>query len=813
MLISIIAWWLALQVISFICLPLTTLLFRNLPLSGYSFNKTAGLLLTGYLGWLLSMLGVGSFSFSTIMFAVLMIGFVSLWISRWPVVASSLRGLGSKWLAILFFEIFFVLMLYAGLWLRWHGATGSAILGTEKPMELAFLSGILRSPTFPPQDPWLAGYAINYYYLGYLLVATLAAVSGVAVGEAFNLGLATIFALTASMVAGILIAMIFYSRKPETRGDWAKVLIALSLGIIFVLVMGNQAGAFQILFGSPKAVTLGDRQFANALSQRLLGAETIFIRPPIQTSPNDFDLISEIDPDSAATFNWWWPSRVVWDTVAVKPDVVEKQYAITEFPFFSFFLGDLHPHVLALPFDLLALALAFAALTASAPPSFSGNNEERLRLAFTGITLGSIYFINSWDAPTYIGLYIGALLLAYRRHFNSQQENFPYQKITRALARLIPACVIPLIPFILTFQSFAGNRSIPAQLSWMPLINIVGKILSPTPNHTTLYAFFSIFGIHFIVILFYALRSDILSYDAWRGNKKTSIFNWLALICVLLLGIGVGFPLLALFLLVAFLARKVWILTEKDPVASFFLWTVSVAALVILAADMAYIRDPFENRMNTVFKLYYQAWLILGVMAVYAVWAISQYKLGRIWFWAVSALLLFGGLIYPIKALTVGEKWFPTEQELNGLAFLQSQSPDEYATLLWVEQNTSPDSIILTSVGSSYDDSSGRIASATGRPTLLGWSGSHERLWRSGSPEALTAIAQREQDIPYIYKSTDWDSVRQLLKSYRVDYVFIGYRERQLYGEPGLEKFNSHLHLVFEQGNVQIFRCQSQPDE
>ena len=35
---------------------------------------------------------------------------------------------------------------------------------------------------------------------------------------------------------------------------------------------------------------------------------------------------------------------------------------IDEFPGFSFLLGDMHPHVLALPFVLLALAVAFNVL-------------------------------------------------------------------------------------------------------------------------------------------------------------------------------------------------------------------------------------------------------------------------------------------------------------------------------------------------------------------------------------------------------------------------------------------------------------------
>ena len=67
------------------------------------------------------------------------------------------------------------------------------------------------------------------------------------------------------------------------------------------------------------------------------------------------------------SMTWWWgglgwkSSRVVIDSGF--PDAIFGPNAppsetITEFPFFSFILGDLHAHVLALPFTLLALALA-----------------------------------------------------------------------------------------------------------------------------------------------------------------------------------------------------------------------------------------------------------------------------------------------------------------------------------------------------------------------------------------------------------------------------------------------------------------------
>src|SRR3972149_5534325 len=91
------------------------------------------------------------------------------------------------------------------------------ILGTEKPMEFMFINSILRSPTFPPHDAWLSGHAISYYYFGYVMVASLARLTGTTSSVAFNLGLALLFALTAVGSLGVVMNLVALVKDDRGR--------------------------------------------------------------------------------------------------------------------------------------------------------------------------------------------------------------------------------------------------------------------------------------------------------------------------------------------------------------------------------------------------------------------------------------------------------------------------------------------------------------------------------------------------------------------------------------------------------------------
>lgn len=801
---ALLRWWLAVQVLGLLTLPLTAFLFRHLPLRGYPFSKALGLLLVSYGSWLLALLRLVPFGLPGVLLVALFVALLGWWAVRREPWRMLWAGAWSRRRAVLACELLFTAALCAGLWLRWHGATGPAISGTEKPMDLAFLSGILQSTSFPPQDPWLAGYAINYYYLGYVTVAVLKLISGVSVGEAFNLGVATAFALTALMVAGLVLSLIEMTARAERSqpGRLGKTAAAL-LGVVLVLVAGNQMGALQVLVGSSQVRALDGAQLLEALGQRLGGAEVIRLsRPTPQTTT--FGSVSVITPTQHLPFDWWTPSRAIWDEVEIAPGEVVRRHAITEFPFFSFYLGELHPHVTVLPFAALALGLVLAVVTRPRPPAFFSRATGWLEVMLTGIMLGSLYAINSWYAPTCLLLYAGALALLYRRLAQDEGRVFAWWSAVRTLAGVAVATLLLLLPFLLTFQPPSVNRPAPPAWASVPLLQSLGMIIAPSPDQTRLYAFLVMFGLFFVVLLAYALTRH-------PAGPHTRLLG-LGLTLALLIGLALDFPLLVLPVFAAALAWRAW-MQAQSPAQAFVCWAAAAGTLIIFVPDLVYIRDYLEDtmsRMNTIFKFYYQAWLIWGVLAAYAIWALLRPPFLRrgvtpLWV-APAALLLIGTLVYPVGALAWGEPWGTRARVSDGLAFLRQRAPDELAAINWLRKNAAPDAIVLTAFCDCDYDEIGRVAAVTGRPTLLGWSFGHERLWRSGAPAILEEIAARERDVPLIYTTTDVAEARRLLAQYNVRYVYVGPTERRIYAGPGVAKFDRLLDLVFQQGQARIYR-------
>jgi YYY domain-containing protein len=851
--LPVLRWWLAVQLVALAGTPLAAYLFRSLPLRGLLFAKPLGMLLVGWGCLALGALGL-RLSVATILAAALAATLAGLWALRAEGRRATLALIRSRWRTLVAGECFFAAALMFGLWLRWNGAIGPSIAATEKLLNLALLQSVLAAPAFPPPDLWLSGYTVNYYYAGYIPVAALALLAGTSPGQAFNLGVATTFALTALGVAALVATLTALDRRtaneagrtineptveshefhklaqiPQTRANswnsWlspqAGIVAAALLGVALVLLAGNQFGALQLILGGSQPRVLDGRQLAEALVQRLGGAAEIRLSRP--TPPTaDYGALTGWTPAREAEFDWWAPSRVVHDDLSTA-EGVERRHAITEFPFFTFFLGDLHPHLLALPYGVLALALALSTLARPAPPVFLLSWRGRLELLLTGVVLGWIYAVNPWDAPGYALLYVGALALLYARLW-AGERTWHMEWLQGSLLVGLAALLVAM-PFLRAYQApFGGTGA--NLLASVPLLARIGAVLGPAPAHTGLHTFVAIFGLFLLPLLALAGGAVQKAEGRRQRARRAAAGAWLLVLGTLLAGLAIGFPLLALLplaLLFTWQASR----ARDRPALALALWGAAVASLAVLAADLVYVRDHLEGQMsryNTVFKTYYQAWVIWGTLAAYAIWALTfttkarrhaGTKFSRLFvpsrlrafvFASLFLPLLAGALVYPVETIRRGERWEPLERELDGLTLLARTRPDDAAALAWLTRNARPGEVLLAAFCTCASDEIGRAAAWTGLPTVLGRSEGQQRLWRAGIPADLAEIARRERDVPQIYQTTDPDEARTLLARYGVAFVVVGTTERELYEAAGLAKFDALLTPAFAQGQVRIYR-------
>ena len=240
---SFIIWYVLILILAVVNLPLTWRLFKALPSRGYALSRPLGLLLWGYLFWLFTSLQLLHNDLAGQLVAFGLVLVLNLLVLRggrakelWAWIKTNRR---------LIFTTEALFLVAFGLWTLVRAAN-PAIIGTEKPMEMAFINAILRSPTFPPNDPWLSGYAISYYYFGYVLAAMLIRVSGVDAAIGYNLMSALWFALTAIGAYGVLFDLLAGNQHKEGKmPGW--VYTASFLAPFILLIVSNWHGFLDIL--------------------------------------------------------------------------------------------------------------------------------------------------------------------------------------------------------------------------------------------------------------------------------------------------------------------------------------------------------------------------------------------------------------------------------------------------------------------------------------------------------------------------------------------------------------------------------------
>ncbi|MGQ9666542.1 MAG: DUF2298 domain-containing protein, partial [Anaerolineae bacterium] len=588
---AVLAWWLAVQAVGLLALPLTFRLFKGLPARGWAFARPMGLLLAGYVFWLLGSLGFLRNSLGGVLFALVVLAAVSIYVGRRELGLAPVEPGGETLWAflrrrrnlILLIEGLFLVSL-AGWALYRAYSPDIATAGGEKFMEYAFISAILRSPRLPPADPWLSGFAISYYYFGYLILSMLIRLSGLSSNIAFNLGLSLLFALTITGAFSLVYNLVHLAQERVGRVSFRQAAGYGLLGSLFLAVMGNLEGFLELLH----AWGVGGAGFWKWLDIRDLatlpaGGATIPTR-----------------------YLWWWrASRVLQDYDPLGNPIE----IIDEFPFFSFMLGDIHPHVLALPFGLMLLALALNLLVSE--KVYAGLRRWGPLTLLYALCLGGMAFMNTWDFPVYGVL----MVLAFALRGYTHHKAFSWEWLREVLGTgvmLAAAGIILYIPFYVGFQSQAGG----------PALSLWAK--------TRIIHYWVMFGPFIFVILAFVLAAGAGLWKDWRAGRLSRtavlVIGGAALALALLSIITERWLALCLVLLMAaatlILRRRLE--EQGEPGAD---WPTLYALLAVLVGlgltfvvEYIYLRDTFGTRMNTIFKFYFQAWTMLASACAYGVY-------------------------------------------------------------------------------------------------------------------------------------------------------------------------------------------------
>lgn len=766
-------WWLALAFLGWLLYPLTFLTLRGLSDRGYLFARTLGLLLLGYLAWLLASWHLMAFSLASTLVVIALLASAALLLIIW-LRRTLWAFLRERWRLLLLEEALFSLAFLAFVVIRaFNPDLWNPALGGEKPMELAFLNGILRSPSMPPLDAWFSGGLINYYYFGYVVVAALIKLTGIVPTTAFNLAIPTLFALTFSGAFAIVYSF---------RQRWFLAL----LGGFLVALLGNLDGALQVL-------------------QQL---SAFFQHVPVPV------------------FSYWQSSRIIPFTINEFP-----------FWSFLFADLHPHVIAMPLSICMLGLIGAFFLSPQAEPAGKRELLVSRVLLyALLAFVFGSIICINPWDMPVYAALLLLTLLLEnfYARRKDRPFERLTSAARTLCVALLLLGLGYGFYwPFYSSYQQLFVNGigQVPQSTSIGDYLHVSGiwlfllvsffllelyrllQRVSTRPKLPPLLGRLWSAPAWLRVGLYLLLSAVVLLDLAFLGIK--------ALLAVLL-GLGV-----LLFCLHGIISRHSYEEVHWNARSRYMYLLLLTGLAISLGIEVVYIRDFLDGgsyeRMNTFFKFSMQVWLCLGIGGALAIGHIWEHIRGAIrWVWYVLLIvLLVGGSLFLIDGtysrIQDHQNWIAAQTPpgnanytptLDGFAFVRAWYPGDASAITWLNEHIAGSPVILEAASVNDYTWFGRVSEYTGLPTVLGWV-SHEAEQRYGDQPAA-----RLAGVETIYTTADSAQALELLNYYHVGYIYVGQLEHQTYAaqsNAGLDKFvrmtqEGSLQLVYNQSGVQIYK-------
>ena len=748
-----VVWYLAAQLFALIILPISFLVFRPLPYRGYLLAKPLGLLLVSTTAWSLVSFGFIHFSFTAVLLALIVLILVSCLILR-VVGGDLLVHIKSNLHRLLRLELLLLAAFLAFLFIRaanpdlWHPWKGG-----EKPMDFAYLNAVVKSSTIPPYDPWNAGGYLNYYYFGQFMIATLIRFTGIVPSVAYNLAVPLLFMMTVAGVYAIVHGLAELTLRARQIPAWSRKspVIAGLVAVVFVAISGNIDGLLQVLSGLARVIFQGE---------------------------------------AFGSFDFWRSSRMM------EPESLGNE--ITEFPFFTFLFADLHAHLIAIPIAITAIAAAISVFLRMGRRRSFG--EVMTGLIVLGILVGSLRTINAWDFPTQFLLACGFI---FAGQFLVQNRSLVDRLFVVGVSVIVVLIVgyLVYLPFHSNFELFNNGllRSEFKTILWRYLL---------------IHSIFMFLIVSWVVYLWRERLSNSLKVLVNGPVIGTGITGWTWHFLIVVFAAAVatlsltGSATIAFALILGLLVTVSWIVGFRAglPESRYLLIPVGMVVMAMSitgGVDVFTVKDDI-GRMNTVFKFYLQAWILLAMASAYFLWflwdagklSFSRIRLARSVWISVLAIFMIGVMIYPILGTRARnlQRFDYSELTLDGMAYMKSVTYNDhegplnlkydYDAIRWMQHNIEGSPVIIEGLSDQYRWGN-RVSIYTGLPAVIGWDW-HQRQQRVGYAYTVT---DRRFEVDQFFNSGLRVDAIETLDKYNVKYVYVGEMERAKYREQGIKKF------------------------
>jgi uncharacterized membrane protein len=377
---------------------------------------------------------------------------------------------------------------------------------------------------------------------------------------------------------------------------------------------------------------------------------------------------------------------------------------------------------------------------------FKARKEIKLwETAFYGFAAGWAFTTNALDGLIYLGLWMWLRILRFNK------------RLWIELAVILGIFAISVSPFVIHFKSFVSGLGVDC-----PPASMINKKIGP------------------------------LLFETADKCQKSPLWMWLILwgffwYCGIVLALQIK---------------------EKNPgtVSMLLAWVVFALGLTIFP-EFFYFKDiyPMHFRSNTMFKLGYQAYILMTLMSGYTITKLLMARGSwRKWLFIAGLVpLMFLVSIYPLFSIKsyFGKLSLENYKELWGLSWINEKYPDDLKAINWLtSQNKWPNQpVILEANGDSYTDAN-KYSAFTGFPTIGGWL-VHEWLWRS-----YDQIAARDEEIKQVYEMSNVDEAEKILAKYQVKYIIVSDTERQKFANLSEEKINTVATMVFDAGTTKVYQ-------